>query len=236
VHKQELLRSIGCPVTQQKLNNMANTAQRLLNSKAVQNIMNKRKVLDAKLVGKKVSITIKGNGTQIMVTTKEGKVVESVVEPGTPFEKVIFNLGANSSIAMLNKANWALAAEGLKAEKAGDPAKAHEFFSDFLNKMQVSFSIPTTLPVLALLGDQADIEARVIRVDTENGSLLTIDPATIRVLAPVELRDTTFSFDGLLEEPKEGEDGAEGTKDGEGAGSTEGGAAEEGAKIGEIVA
>lgn len=215
---------------------MSQTA-RLLNSNAVQKIMNKRKTLEAKLVGKKVSLTVKGNGTQVMVTRKiDGSVVESVVEPGTPFEKVIFNTNMVSSIAMANKANWAFASDGLKAEKAGDPAKAHEFFTTFLNKMQVSFNIPTTSPVLALLGDQADIEARVIRVDTENGSLLTIDPATIRVLAPVELKDTVFSFDGLLEEPKDGENGegegdgaGDGTKDGEG-GAT-GGAGAEGAEI-----
>src|ERR1700743_459119 len=142
---------------------------RLMNKSSVVAIMNKRGKLDEKLVGKKVQFTIQGNGTTVDVKTKEGILVQSVVEPGTVFQKVIFNLQANSSIASKNPANHALAAAGLKAELAGNFEEAHKHYTEFLNAMQVSFSVPSTSPILAQLGDRVDIEARVVKITTENG-------------------------------------------------------------------
>jgi len=185
------------------------TGRQYFTSKTVTNIMNKRKLLDARLEGKKVRFTITTAGTAVLVKRKDnGEVVESIVEPGTPFEKVIFNVDANSSLAMANKLNWKFAQDGIAAEKAGNYAAAHEAFNTFLNKMQVSFSVPSTNPVLSQLGRQVDIEGRVVKVTTPNGSLLTIDPASIRVLGPVELATSEFSFEGFLNEEKPAENGA----------------------------
>lgn len=175
------------------------TGRTYFNRKSTEKIMQNRKTLEANLVGKKVHVTVTTAGTPFLVKRKaDGEVVESIVEPGTPFEKMIYNTNANSSIAMANKTFWQIASDALKAENAGDYAKAHELYTQFLNKMQVSFSVPSTNPIINQLGIQVDIEARVQRVDTDNGSLLTLDPKTIRVLGPVELKDTTFSFDSIF--------------------------------------
>jgi hypothetical protein len=168
---------------------------RLLNRKAVESIMNKRGRLDEALVGKKVRLTIERNGTKMDVKNKAGELVQSVVEPGTVFQTIVFNLQANSSIAAKNAANHALAAAGLAAERTGNYEEAHKQYQAFLNALQVSFNIPTTHRLADQLGDQVDIEARVIKITTENGSLLTIDPTTIRIFEPEVLAPTAFSFD-----------------------------------------
>lgn len=169
---------------------------RLLNRKAVESIMNKRGRLDEALVGKKVRFTVQGNGTLMDVKKKAtGELVQSVVEPGTVFQTRIFNLSANSSIAAKSHANHALAAAGLAAERAGNYEEAHKYYTAFLNALQVSFNVPTTSRVCDQLGDQVDIEARVIKITTDNGSLLTIDPTTIRVIEPEVLATVAFSFD-----------------------------------------
>lgn len=179
---------------------------RVINAKSVHGIMNKRTVVNESMVGKKVRLTVRGNGTTIDVRTKDGAVVQSVVEPGTVFQKVIFNTESNSGIALASAANKQLAAEGMAAEKAGNAELAHEKFTAFLNAVQLSFNVPTSSTILHKLGDRIDISARIVKVTTENGSLLTIDPATIAVLAPEELAVSTFdlnTFAGVGEEKKE---------------------------------
>lgn len=172
-----------------------------MNSKSVHGIMNKRTLLTEAMIGKKVQLTIRGNGTLVDVKTKTGELVQSVVEPGTVFQKYIFNTESNSGIALANVNNKTLAAEGMAHERAGNVEEAHKSFSSFLNAVQVSFNIPATAgAIIAKLGDRVDISARVVKVTTENGSLLTLDPATISVLTPEALVSTTFdmsAFTGL---------------------------------------
>jgi len=197
------------------------TGRTYLNRKAVENIMSKRGKLDASLEGRKVRFTVTTNGNPFIVVRKNtGEVVESIVEPGTPFEKMIYNLDANSSLAMANKLNWAIAADATKLEAAGDFAGAHAKYNEFLNKMQVSFSIPVTNPIWRQIGRNVDIEGRVQKITTANGSLLTLDPTSIRVIQAAELAKTGFSFDDFL--------GADDSKDED---ATKSGAGSEASKL-----
>lgn len=170
-------------------------ATRQLNKKAVVNIMNKRVLITEAHVGKKLLFTIEGDGTIIDVKTKDGELVQSVVEEGTVAQKFIFNLQANSGIAMKNEQTRSLSAEGLAAEKAGNATLAHEKFGDFLNKTRMSFNVFTTSSIVGKLHDRVDISARVTKITTPNGSLLTIDPSTISIVAPEAANTTVFSFD-----------------------------------------
>jgi hypothetical protein len=172
----------------------------LMNRKMAEGVMNKRARIDESYVGKKVAFTIRGNGTVVDVKNKAGELIQSVVEPGTVFQTCIFNLQAVSSIAMKNPLNHALAAAAIAAERAGDYVEADKQYQAFLNKTGISFNIPTTSRTYLLLGDQVDIVARVIKVTTENGSLLTIDPSTIRVAEPELPTIGGFSFE--VAEPK----------------------------------
>lgn len=181
-------------------------AQRtLLNRKMAEGLMTKRGLVDESMVGRKYIFTIRGNGTVVDVKTKEGELVQSVVEPGTVFQTRIFNLQAKSAIALKNPANHVLAAAGIAAERMGNYEEADKQYQAFLNATGVSFNIPTTNRLTDRLGDQVDIEAKVIKITTDNGSLLTIDSSTIRVIEPEVLSTSVFSFDVFapkVEEPK----------------------------------
>lgn len=168
---------------------------RLLTKQSVINIMNKRMTAPASLDGKKVHLTIEGNGVVWDVKNSKGELVPSVIGDGTPFQKKIFNTRANSGIAMANPRNLELQRAGRKAELAGDAEGAHKLYQDFLRAVQLDFSVPTTNGVLDKLTNGTDISAKLMVVKTENGSLLTIDPSTISVLEPAELGTTTFAFE-----------------------------------------
>lgn len=164
-------------------------------SRTVISIMNKRTLVPATMEGKKVRLTVRGNGVLIDVKTKDGELVQSIIEEGMVFQKVVFNTESNSGLAMSNPLNKALSAAAIAAERAGNVDEADKLFKDFLNGVQLSFSVPSTSSILAKLTDRVDISAKVIKITTENGSLLTIDPTSISVLAPEELKAVSFSFD-----------------------------------------
>lgn len=175
---------------------MSTTAQRLLTKQSVINIMQKRMTAPASLVGKKIQLTIEGNGSEPWdVKTKAGELVESVTGGGAVFQKKIFNTKANSGIAMSNVRNAEFKAAGRKAELEGNIEEAHAQYQKFLRAVQLDFSVPTTNSIIDKLTNGTDISAMLVKVDTENGSLLTIDPATIRILEPEALSSTVFSFD-----------------------------------------
>lgn len=173
-----------------------------MNMASVKAILNKRTLVPASAEGKKVNFVIQGNGNDIDVKNKLGEFVQSVVEEGVVLQKRIFNLRANSQIAMQNPANKQLLHDGVIAEKAGNFDLAHDKFNSYLNAVQISFGVLHPSALLNVLGNGCDIAAKVQKVTTENGSLLTIDPSTISVLAPIDLGTTNFSFDEIeLEEP-----------------------------------
>ena len=174
---------------------MATQTQRLLDSKQVLTIMNRRLSVPTQMAGQKVRLTIRGNGTLIDVTNSKGELVASVVRPGEVFQKVIYNTDANSGIAQANATVKQLSKDAMAAERAGNKEEAHKLFNEFLNRNQISFSVPTTSPLIEQLGDRVDIIGEIVMITTENGSLLTVDPNTIRVAGPVKLSKTVFSFD-----------------------------------------
>lgn len=168
---------------------------RLINMKAVAAIMNARILVPLSMVGRTVSLSVQGNGNIVDVKNAAGELVQSAVEEGTVFQKHIFNCKANSELAMKNIRNIAILKAGIAAEKAGNFEEANKQFSDYLNKVQLSFNVPTTQSIASQIGNGTDIAAKVMKVDTEKGSLLTIDPKTIRVMEPELLAATSFSFD-----------------------------------------
>lgn len=179
--------------------NMAQT-QRLLNKQSVKNIMNARMLAPASLVGKKVQLVIEGNGVDFEVKNSKGELVPSILADGTVFTKKIFNTKANSGIAMASTRNAEYLAAGRRAELAGDAEGANEQYQLFLRAVQLDFSVPTTSPIIRRLANGVEISARLTEVTTDNGKLLTIDPATISVLEPETLGKTEFVFD---DEPAE---------------------------------
>jgi hypothetical protein len=185
-----------------------NTIQ--LTKKIVENTMNNRQLVTEQHIGDVVTLTIQGNGSSAQdVKTREGALVQSVIDKGTVAQKIIFNVKANSGIAMKNPINRQLLRDGVAAELAGDAETAHAKFDAYLNATKITFNLFTTDPMLENLGDRTRIEAEIMKVTTENGSLLTIDPKTIKVAKATKLGKTTFKFD-LDEEEEDGEDAGAG--------------------------
>lgn len=113
----------------------------VLDSKRAIAILNSRKTLTPAHVGQQVLLTIQGNGTyQTVDQQKERDAAAGKPAAANYFPKWIHNVKANSSEAISRAENKALFTEALKAESAGDSAKASELFNSWLNATQVSFN------------------------------------------------------------------------------------------------
>ncbi len=176
------------------------TNSRPMTSSSVKSIMQKRITVPAQAVGKRVKLMLQGNGNVIDVKDKEGNEVQSVVEPGTVLQKKIFNTRANSALAMGNERNRQYLKDALAAEKAGEAEKAAELFNNYLNATQISFGVLLPSAIVDKLSTGVEIAGTIQKIDTDNGSLLTIDPSTISVVEPEVYGTTTFDLSDFTDE------------------------------------
>jgi hypothetical protein len=195
------------------------TNERVMTSASVKAIMQKRSTIPADAVGKRVKFLIQGNGNVIDVKDKEGELVVSTIPgyEGTVLQKKIFNLRANSGLAMQNARTRSYILDGLKAEKTGGKISverngvlvaltAGELLNDYLNSTQMSFGILLPNAIADKLASGVEIAAQVVKVDTDNGSLLTIDPSTISIVVPEVYGTTTFNLDDFIEKAEKTEE------------------------------
>jgi hypothetical protein len=176
-------------------------ATRNLDSKAVASIMNKRSLVTLTLVGKRVALLVQGNGNIIDVEDAEGNLVPSAIDPEMPLQKKIFNLRANSQVAMQNPLNREILKAAIAAEKAGDVEEAHDRFNEYLNKVQFSAGIllPSTMADRVSHGCEVvgTIQLFVNEKDATK-RLLRFEDGTISVQAPEIAGKTTFSLEDAL--------------------------------------
>lgn len=179
---------------------MANNA-RLISMNSVKTIMQKRITIPEDAVGKRVLVMVQGDGNVIDVKNKLGELVLSTLpgQQGVVLQKKLFNLRANSGIAMANSRNHDLLREAVTLEKAGKLQEASDKYNAYLNAVQISFGVilPLTGPA-ARLAANVEVIGTVEKVTTDNGSLLTIDPNTISVKEPEVYGATTFNIDDFL--------------------------------------
>lgn len=185
------------------------TNVRLLDAKATQSIIASRAIVRATQDGDTVRFHIQGNGNLIPVTTREGAQVMAAGTDNIPLTKTIYGVKANSHIAMLNPNNQKLLREAMQAETAGEMDDASKLFNQYLNKIQVSFSVihnPGRKTVQFY--NQQLVEGEVRVITTENGSLITMEntrPVAVAKLAQTrnfELADLM----GLSEDGPKAED------------------------------
>ena len=170
---------------------------------SVQNIMNSRRLVteDMATNGRLVVFTVRGKGTVLPVKTKAGDDVPAADGSGEQLMKRIFNVVANSQLAINNKRNQDLLRAGYAAEQAGDTAKAEELYNEYLNAIQVSFNVLSTSSAFNKITDGDQIKASVAKVTTENGSLLTLDAKSIAVVAPEMAGATKVDLLALMAVP-----------------------------------
>lgn len=184
---------------------MANNSHSLQNSKImstnsnavrtkeqVAKIIAKRRMVTINDVGSTLILNVQGNGNLVTVKDKAGNPVLGY--NGQPLTKWIYNLKCNSMVAIANKRNQDILKAGIIAEQAGDEDKAIEFYRDYLNKTQVSFSY---IGSRALFVDGHDVKGTVSLIETENGQLLTLDEVKAVPIAKASMTPA-FSLSDLL--------------------------------------
>jgi hypothetical protein len=167
---------------------------RKLNLDAVKNIFNSRANVTKGLVGKRVILTVQSPGTEIEVKNKEG---ENVMEAGTDdtlLMKKIFNCKANSAVAIANDRNREILKSANELEKSGSIDKAHDGYNDYLNKVQLSFSVLSTQSIFNKIQQGCEVAGQVQLISTENGEILTLDPKTITVQEPERVGSSSFDM------------------------------------------
>lgn len=175
----------------------SNANSLILDAIKTQNIIASRAIVKRSQVDGTFQFHVQGNGNIIPVTTKDGAQVMSS-NGGSPLFKYIYNIKANSHLAMLNARNQAILREAMQAESAGDVELAHTKFNEYLNKIQVSFSViinPGREPIR--FHDKQLVEGEIQLVTTDNGELLTI--TNPRLVAVAKLGATpAFSLNDLM--------------------------------------
>jgi hypothetical protein len=156
--------------------------------------------------GRKVLLTIQGDGNTIDVKDKDGKYVQSASDAGVGLQKRIYNTYCNSEVAMTNPANVAAFKQAKAEEKAGNADKAHELYQSVSNAFQLSFGVlygGKGDKLISQLGDNVEISAKLMLITTEKGSIITIDPKTITVMEPDVLEATTLPSSYLDDEDED---------------------------------
>lgn len=158
-------------------------------------ILNSRKTLKRDHIGQQVQLAIQGNGTFLPQGHKYTVAGSARVNE---FDRTIYNLKANSSLSMQRAENKQLLSEALKAESAGDMEKATELFNDYLNAVQVSFSVIEPSSRRFASGDMVTaIVAEAIGKDSDVPQLVVND---VRYKAPVTVEATKFDITELIAE------------------------------------
>lgn len=172
------------------------TSSRQLDFKAVQNIIAKRKTIKVSDAKALVNCYIQSNGgTTIPVTTKDGEPVLGA--NGTPLMKTIYNVAANSHVAMLNPRNREILAAAIKAESDADMVEATKLFNQYLNSIQVSFNVLLTGTDPVTFAKDELVKGTVALITTENGQLITLEK--VSAVKARELSDTPkFTLNDLL--------------------------------------
>jgi hypothetical protein len=169
-----------------------------LDAKAAQNIIAKRRIIRLTDADSVLKFEIQGNGNTIPVTDKNGAQVFSNGDSAVPLMKTIYNIKANSHVAMLNQRNRDILKAAMAAETQGDMELAHAKFNEYLNKIQVSFSViinPGRSTAQFFNGQM--VQGRVQLISTDNGQLLTLENV-VAVRIEEAGKTPTFTLSDLM--------------------------------------
>ena len=172
---------------------VARSTGRKLDSKAFSAILGARKLIKLEHIGRQVSLFIQGKG-QYLPQGYQFAGATGLTE--NAFSRTIYNVAANSQLAMLRPENKAILTEAMKAESAGDTDAAHDLFNEYLNAVQVSFSVIEPSNRQFTSGNNVTaIVAEYTNPNTQVRSLVIND---IRYVPPVELEAVKFSITDLI--------------------------------------
>lgn len=165
-----------------------------IDSKTAIAIINKRATLKMGDAGLNVQLIIQGKGQHL---AKGHKYSVNGVDRENGFDRTIYNLRANSAIAMA--ANKTLFTDALKAESAGETQKAHELFNEYLNVIQISFSVIENGLGTERRFDDGDVVKAIVGTAVNASGATAIIVDNVREVAAVAIAPTKFSVDDLME-------------------------------------
>lgn len=170
---------------------VANPSMRVIDSKAAIAIINKRSTLKVSDAGQLMQFIVQGNGQFL---PKGHKYTANGTDRENQFDRTIYNLRANSAIAMA--ANKSLFTDALKAESAAETSKAHDLFNEYLNKIQISFSViePSTRKFTNGSVVRAIVETAINAANEQ--AIVVNDVSEVRATTAAK---TTFSVEDLME-------------------------------------
>lgn len=172
--------------------------RRLIDMKSMMQILNKRKTILTTHFGQQVVLTVQGNG-QFLAKGFQYPAPGGTGMTENQFDRMIYNLQANSQLSMQRPEFKAILLEAVKAESAGDTDTAHELFNDYLNKVQVSFSIienPGGTSRRFFSGDQV---TTVIEQTVGRSGLPQLVANDVRYKAPVSIAAKSFELSDLID-------------------------------------
>lgn len=170
----------------------ASTTRRVIDTKGFMAILNKRKTLKTTHIGAQVVLTVQGTGQFL---PKGYKYAGPAGVTENQFDRTIYNLLANSQLSMLRPENAEILKNAIKAESAGDMDKATELFNEYLNSIQISFSVIEPSNRKFNSGDQV---TAVVAEATNAADQRQIVVNDVRYKAPVNVEATTFALADLL--------------------------------------
>lgn len=166
---------------------------RIIDQAAFLNILNSRKTLKTSHVGLQVILAIQGIGTFL---PKGHKYAANGVDRENQFDRTIYNLKANSQLSMMRDENKQLLSAAMKADSAGNVEDSTKLFNEYLNNVQVSFSVIEPSQRKFASGDMVTaIVAEAIAQGTEAKQLVVND---VRYKAPTSVEATKFDITDLI--------------------------------------
>lgn len=166
--------------------------RRLIDTKGFMAILNKRKTVKLTHVGNQVVLTVQGTGQFL---PKGYKYQGPAGATENLFDRTIYNLQANSQLSMLRAENKAILTDAIKAESTGDMESATDLFNDYLNAIQISFSVIEPSNRKFASGDQV---TAIVAEATNAAGERQLVVNDVRYKAPVSIEATTFALSDLL--------------------------------------
>lgn len=164
-----------------------------IDSKTAIAIINKRSTLKVSDAGSLMQFIIQGTGQFL---PKGHKYTANGMDRENGFDRTIYNLRANSAIAM--SANKGLFTDALKAESAGETQKAHDLFNEYLNTIQVSFSVIENGLGTGRRFDNGDVVKALVGTAVNAAGETAIIVDNVSAVAVVAAAKTTFTVDDLM--------------------------------------
>ena len=153
------------------------------------------------LIGSPIKFLIMGVGSEEQeVVKKDGTL--SVDDDGVIMMKKIYNTDMCSALAIANKENAQMRADGIAAAEAGDLQRSYDLLQGYLRKITISFNLLLSNDKSKAIAnaiaqkDRTNAEGNIEYVKTDNGHLLTIDTRSFSIVK-------AFSFGATMYVPND---------------------------------